>query len=192
MMGSGRAERSGRRHAKAALALLLALCSSFARADDPGKRALVLAKALSYERRLAETKGSSVGIAVLYAEGDAASQASAQRWVQSFAAVAPLKVHGVSVEAWTVPYHAARLPELRTRGVDVLLACDGVPFAAVAQFARERRLLSAADTRAGIDGNLTLGVFVEGGRPRILINVRSARAEGAEFSAKLLQLAEVL
>jgi YfiR/HmsC-like len=191
-MGSGRADRPGGRRATA-LALLLALCSSLARADDPGKRTLLLAKALSYERRLAETKGGSVGIAVLFLDGDAASQASASRWIQSFQMVAPLKVHGVPVEAWAVPYQPTGLSELvRAKGIDVLLACDGVPFAAIAQVARERRVLSAADTRAGIDGRLSLGVFVEGGRPRILINARSAKAEGAEFSAKLLQLADVL
>lgn len=190
---SSAADRPGPRHGKTVLALLLVLCSSPAHADDLGKRTLLLAKALSYERRLAETKGRSVGIAVLFVDGDPVSQATANRWVESFRVVAPLKVHGVAVEAWAVPYHAGRLHELvRAKGVDVLLACDGVSFAAISQFARERHLLSAADTRAGIEGKLSLGVFVEGGRPRILINVRSAKAEGAEFSAKLLQFAEVL
>jgi hypothetical protein len=81
---------------------------------------------------------------------------------------------------------------VRARGIDVLLACEGSSFAAVGGLAREHRILSAADTRAAIANDLSLGVLIERDRPVILINVRSAKAEGAEFSAKLLQLATLL
>jgi hypothetical protein len=175
------------------LAALVALAGTSARAQSAHKPALLLVKALSYERRLAETKGSSVGIAVLYAQDNGASAAEAQEWLRSFQTLGALQVHGVPVQAWAVPYDPERAAEfVRGHGVDVLLACDGTPFAAVAGLAREHRILSAGDKPAGIASSLSLGVIVEKDKPRILINMRAAKAEGAVFSAKLLQLAELL
>jgi hypothetical protein len=178
----------------ALVALALMLYSSAAHAaDDASKRALVLAKALSYERRLSESHGGKVTVATLYAAGDARSQADANRWVQGFQALGAIQVHGVPVESLAIAYDAARLPDLiRSRGIDVLLACEGTPLAAIASLARQQRVLSAADTRDAVVSDLSIGVFVSKGKPIITINVRVAKSEGAEFSAKLLQLAEVL
>ncbi len=175
------------------LALLIALSTSVVRAESSQKPALLLAKAISYERRLAETKGKTVGVAVLYAAEKSASKRGAQEWVAAFQLLGALKVHGVAVEAWAVPYQQDRISDfVRAHGVDVLLACDGTPYAAIAALAREHKILSAGDTPAGITSSLSLGVFIEKNKPRILINMRAARAEGAVFSAKLLQLAELL
>jgi hypothetical protein len=151
-----------------------------------------LAKALSYERRLADTKGKTVGLAVLYAPENAASKRHAQAWVAAFQALGSLQVHGAPVEVWAVPYQRDGIDSfVRDRGVDVLLACEATPFAEIATVARDHKILSSADTLAGIT-NLSLGVFIEKSKPRILINMRAAKAEGAAFSAKLLQLAELL
>jgi hypothetical protein len=174
------------------LAMLLSM-ASFAAADDEAKPALLMAKALSYERRIAETKGKTVGVAVLYAADSAASKREANDWVTAFRDLGSLKVHGVSVEVWAVPYQQDRLSSfVSDHGVDVLLACEGTPFADISIVARDHKILSAGDTAASIVSSLSLGVFVEKSKPRILINMRAAKAEGAVFSAKLLQLAELL
>jgi hypothetical protein len=179
--------------ARSFLTLAMLLSVSVAGADDDVKPALLMAKALSYERRIAETKGKTVGVAVLYAADNAASKRQADGWVAAFHGLGSLKVHGVSVEVWAVPYQHDRLPSfVRDNGVDVLLACEGTPFAEISAVARDHKILSAGDTAAGIVSSLSLGVFVEKSKPRILINMRAAKAEGAVFSAKLLQLAELL
>lgn len=175
------------------LAIALVLSASLARAEGSAKPALLLAKALSYERRLADTKGKSVGVAVIYAADSAESKQQAQSWVAAFQALGSVQVHGVSIEVWAVPHQPARVSELvREQGVDVLLACEGTPFAEIAALARQHKILSSGDTPAAIASSLSLGVFMEKSKPRILINMRVAKAEGAVFSAKLLQLAELL
>jgi hypothetical protein len=175
------------------LALTIALAAAAAHAQDAAKPALLLAKALSYERRLAETKGKTVGVAVLYAEESAGSKRQAQAWVGAFQALGAVKVHGVAVEVWAVPYQQERVASfVREHAIDVLLGCEGTPFAEVAALARAHRILSSGDTPAAITNSLSLGVFVEHSKPRILINMRAAKAEGAVFSAKLLQLAELI
>jgi hypothetical protein len=40
--------------------------------------------------------------------------------------------------------------------------------------------------------NLSLGVFIAEPKPRIMINVRASKEEGAKFSSRLLELAELV
>jgi hypothetical protein len=179
---------------RALVTLLIAafvLRAGVAGADDSAKRALLFAKALSFERRLLANKGDSVGIVVIHAASDAASAEAARRWVGAFNSLGAITVGGSPVEVTSAAYDRQRILELiRGRGIDVLIACSGVPVQEVGNLAREQSILSAADTLAGVQERLTLGVFVEGEKPRILVNMRAAELEGAKFSSKLLQLAE--
>jgi hypothetical protein len=177
-----------------ALAALLLAVSVFrsgpAASEDSGKRALLFAKALSFERRLLAGSGSSVGIVVLHTT-DASSVEAAQRWLRAFKSLGAITVGGAPVEVTSAVYERPRVVELvRGRGIDVLIACSGVPVQEVGGLAREQNILSAGDTLAAVRERLTLGVFVEGEKPRIVINMRGAELDGAKFSSKLLQLAE--
>jgi hypothetical protein len=179
-----------------ALATLLLAASVFrsepAVSDDSGKRALLFAKALSFERRLLANSGSSVGILILHT-ADTSSGEAAQRWLGAFKSLGVITVGGAPVEVASAVYERPRVLELvRGRGIDVLIACSGVPVQEVGGLAREQNILSAGDTFAAVRERLTLGVFVEGERPRIVINMRGAELEGVKFSSKLLQLAERL
>jgi hypothetical protein len=187
------------RHAAAslrsqALAALLLAASVFrsepAASDDHGKRALIFAKALSFERRLLANSGSSVGILVIHA-ADASSREAAQRWLAAFKSLGAITVGGTRVEVTSAVYEREHVREhVRGRGIDVLIACSGVPVQEVGDLAREQNILSAGDTLAAVRERLTLGVFVEGEKPRIVINMRGAELDGAKFSSKLLHLAE--
>jgi hypothetical protein len=43
-----------------------------------------------------------------------------------------------------------------------------------------------------VASGLALGVGLRGGRPRILVHVEASRLEGADLSAELLKLAEIV
>jgi hypothetical protein len=179
--------------AASAVCLSLALRSNVIHAGDETKRAVLFAKALSYERRLSATKGDSVGIAVLYVANDGGSKAAAERWLASFQSQGEVTIDGAPVKAMAVPYDPEPVRKLiRTRGIDVLIACEGVPYRAVSGLAVDHAILSAGDTLGGVRESLSLGVFVGDGKPRIVINMQAAKREGARFSAKLLQLAQVI
>ena len=61
-----------------------------------------------------------------------------------------------------------------------------------------RNFLSAALTEAGFDvtvaedGNVAIGIGVEGGKPKIIVNLKQLKAEGQELSADLLKIAKVI
>jgi hypothetical protein len=176
-----------------AAGFLLVLCSEVGFAAEVSKRAVLFAKALSYERRLSATKGDSVGIAVLYAANNAASKAAAERWITSFESLGSMTIDGAPVKAAAFSYDPESLRKIiRPKGIDVLIACDGVPYRAVSALAADHAILSAGDTPSGVKDSLSLGVFVGDGKPRIVINMQVAKREGAKFSAKLLQIAEVI
>ena len=43
-----------------------------------------------------------------------------------------------------------------------------------------------------VDAGIAVGVDLQGERPRILINLAAARAEGADFDSRLLKLAKIV
>ena len=175
-----------------AAALALSAATSGPAGAEAPKRALIVTKVLSYERRLAESKGTSVGIAIVYADSKE-SRASADAWAREFAELGDTQVHGVSLDVIKLPFdRSSVLAAIRTRGIDVLLACVGVPPAAVSSLSREVQVLSASDTRAGVEQGLAFTVLVGSGKNQIVINLGAAKDEGARFSTRLLQVAEVL
>lgn len=42
------------------------------------------------------------------------------------------------------------------------------------------------------DGNVAIGIGVEGGKPKIIVNLKQLKAEGQELSADLLKIAKVI
>jgi hypothetical protein len=64
--------------------------------------------------------------------------------------------------------------------------------AIVADAARAARVTTFTGTPRYLSEGLAVSVRYQGERPKLLINVDAARLEGAEFSAELLQLAQVM
>lgn len=62
----------------------------------------------------------------------------------------------------------------------------------ISESARRAGILTMTGVPDYVRAGLSVGVDVVGGRPRILINLASARAEGADFSSRLLHLATIL
>lgn len=181
------------RVAAAAAASGLFLRGRVAAADEASKLALVFAKVLSYDQRLAESKGTSVGVAAVYAPKSADSKKAAEAWVKELATLKGTKVHGVSVEASAVPFDKTSLTTaVQEKGLDVLIGCDGVSVSALSAISRGQKVLSAGSTRASVEQGLGMCVLLTGDKPQIVINLAATKAEGARFSAKLLKLSEVL
>ena len=68
-------------HGVLVVALFGAAPSSFAAETSKQRHAAILARALSYELTLEQRAGPSVGIAVVYDPGNAASEANADEWL---------------------------------------------------------------------------------------------------------------
>jgi hypothetical protein len=80
------------------------------------------------------------------------------------------------------------------RGADVLLVADGLSseVPSIAQVARSRRVLTAANSVSYVQKDLTLCVTDEGEKTRIFINLNAANSERIRFGSRLLALATII
>jgi len=62
----------------------------------------------------------------------------------------------------------------------------------ITSLSRSRRILTVTGVSEYVHAGVALGFSVKDERPQILINLRAARAEGADFSSKLLNIAKVI
>jgi YfiR/HmsC-like len=184
------------RRAVVAVALLVVpLLVGAAGEPSKNRHAAILARVLSYELTLEERVGDSIGVAVIYKRGDAASEANADDWLQGLAELSSVKIKDRPFFAVKVPYGISVLDAAITKdGIDVLLVADGLnaESSAIAQLARSRRVLTVGNTLSYVQTNMTLCVTEEADKIKIFINLNVAQLEGIRFSSRLLSLASLI
>jgi hypothetical protein len=100
---------------------------------------------------------------------------------------------------FSVVKHAYESPEklkaiVAERGVDILLICEGLEadLGAVKDLSRGQKLLTVAAKEPYMQRGLSIGVFVEGEKLAIVVNLSATSQEGVSFSSDLLRLARVI
>jgi hypothetical protein len=68
---------------------------------------------------------------------------------------------------------------------------QAVSVSTVAGATRRQRVVSVTGVPRYVEQGLSVGIDLNGTRPRIVINLAASRAEGADFSAELLKLARL-
>jgi hypothetical protein len=184
------------------LVLLLAIAVSGAAEDMPvpvETQLPLLLKVLTFDRHLQRTMGDELVIAVLYQE----------RFRQSLLVKEGLEQAAAASELSLVAGTPFRLMPLALDGVDGspdlierLVAAEAdvlyiAPLRAVALgqitvASRSLGLLTMTGVPAYVDDGITVAIEVVRSRPRIVINLDAAEAEGAELSSRLLNLARVV
>jgi len=192
-----------RRPSAVPLALALALVARPAPAAPPGggalpprHQALLLLRVLAYDRALRGRDDRHATVALAVRPGDAAGEAQARELAGAVdEAAAEFTVAGLPARAVVVAAErgrlAARLREVRASVVLLLGAAAADP-AEGCQAAREAQVLSAAGSRAAAEGCVALGLVSDGGKARVLVNLREARAEGADLDSALLSIAQLV
>jgi YfiR/HmsC-like len=159
------------------------------------RHAAVLARVLSYELTLEDRVGESIGFAVVYKSGDAASEANADDWLQALAELSSVKVKDRLLFAIEIPYGQTELSSAITKdGIDVLLVADGLnnESSAIAQLARSKHVLTVGNSLPYVQDNMTLCLADEADKIKIFINLNVAQQEGIRFSSRLLSLASLI
>jgi hypothetical protein len=171
-------------------------CRGYANADAgaAGRLAPVVARILSYERTLPTRAGASVDVLVVYANGNAQSEAEARAYTAALSRASGSSIQGLPVRVTLSAYSAGALQSSMGAGLDVIVICGGLEaqVAAIAQATRARQVLTVGLSRALVQQATSIGVVLEEGRPKIVTHLGHARAEGMQFSSQLLRLSEVL
>lgn len=187
-------------YANAALLLAgLALlpCPSIAQqvTVPPRQQYALFAKILTFDRNLAARAGDELVIGVVFQPGLRASRAAADEFIVA-ANESPIRsVAGVPVRVRRIALDnpATLADALAREEVDVVYFAPlrAVDISALLAATRARRILSFSSAPEYVGQGVAVGLDERGGKPHILINLPSARAEGADFGSTLLGLAEV-
>jgi hypothetical protein len=182
-------------------AALLALISMLGVASGEvdnleSRRALLLARVLSYDSSLAARAGNEVVLVVLFKRKNGPSERCAETVGTAFKQVENLRVVGARFRRVVAPYTSAgELEPLveRERAVALYL-CAGLDgdLPAIKPITHRRKVLTIGTTEAQVRAGVSLVVTIDGGRMPIIVNWAESRDEGATFGTDLLRVARVI
>ncbi|MEW5850622.1 MAG: YfiR family protein [Myxococcota bacterium] len=178
-----------------AVLLLASAALAVETADVPADlRAGLILKILAYDRNLPKRAGANVTVAVLVRPGNL-SDASCARLQQALQD-ASLKstVGGRTVRALRVDYQGTSQLSGALDNVAALYVCPGLSeqVGVISEMSRRQHVLTLSGSEALVRAGLAVGVVAREGRPRVIINLKQARAEGADLDAALLRFSEVI
>jgi hypothetical protein len=160
------------------------------------RKALIVLRVLAYDRALASrAPGNEITVLIVNAP-TAAGRADRDRWLSGFALIPNVKAGGRRVRAQSVELEAATTLDATIAKLRPALVIVGSGLAqdvpALQGITRKRRVLSFSMSERDVRAGLAVGLAETEDGDEIVINLEGARAEGAKFSAGLLELARLV
>ncbi len=156
----------------------------------------LIAKILTFDRNLATRSGSEIVLGIVHQPSFPASDGARRDLTAAAAGSVVRSVEGIPVRVVSIPLtDPSGLPEaLAAAGVNLvyLAPLRAVDLNRVLEAARGVGALTVTGVPEYVSGGVSVGLGLEGGRPRILVNLTSARREGADLASNLLMLAHVV
>ena len=184
----------------AALLLALALVSASPRAAQgqaaelQQKQAATIIKAINYDANLSKRTPEAVSIVVLFEGAPAEADARALAGALLAEVRSLFKSKTVGVEAARLTSFQELLKLLQSKEVSALYIHSsvkkGVPV--ILQATRSEQVLSVTGNPRLVERGVALGVYEQGGDISLAVNLRAAKAEGAELDAMFLSLVKVI
>jgi len=184
---------------KAAIALLstiLLLAASAVGAQEipPNLQAAIFFKVLSFDKKLPSRSSSGVVIAVVT---DGSSSGSKGACVAAFKGLASKKIKGKSIKIVTIDFadKGSFVSALESNGVNVIYLANGSSGGTL------KTIRSVSDSKAipaiggeerFASGGFAVALTIEGGKPKIVINLSASKKQGMHLGADILQLAKVI
>jgi hypothetical protein len=147
-------------------------------------------KALSFDRNLAASDGEFT-IAVLFDPADKSSESTKDRLLEIHKELTRLRVKGRQVQLVALPYSESSLSVAGVRVMLVAPLSSSLLESVVRESARSDFLTLATDA-SYVDRGLAMGMEMDGGRPRFVVNLEAAVAAGASFESSFLTLCRIV
>jgi hypothetical protein len=183
----------------AAALLTLWLAPSGAPADErlPSKeRVTILLTVLSYDTNIDRFQGTGLRIGVGGKTDNPASTQDAKEMLEQLRSVSTKTVKSHAIQGF--PVNVTSAADLTKAAVDlnlnVLYLCSGLgglqdQLIAVAS---ERGMLVLAGETDAVKAGAAIGAVAKDAKPKILVNLKAADAQGAKLDARILRLAMVV
>ncbi|HNW58579.1 MAG TPA: YfiR family protein [bacterium] len=153
-------------------------------------------KVLEFDRMLPRHQVDELRIAVLYQEAFQPSVAARNDFFRACKAYNTLQVSGLPLRVVYISWQG--LADLDTRFARLEIAAlyvtplRGVAIGTIRQLCRLHQVTTLTGVPDYVKAGLSVGIGVALERPKVLINLTTARAEGADFSSQLLRLSSVV
>lgn len=154
----------------------------------------ILLKVLSFDRQLRVRAPREVVVGVVYQSGSRASVVAKDEALQAFQSANTI-VQGLPMRAVAIDIDRGPLADaLDARKLThlYLTPLRATDVHALALLSREAHVTTMTGVARYLDDGIGLGVGLRGGRLRILVNLDACRIEGADLSAEVLKLAELI
>lgn len=161
----------------------------------PALRAAIILRSAGYERAFAERAGDAVIAVVHQKSGPSAEDGAAMAAVFS-KLLKETKVAGRKGRIVQIVHEsgASTAAELKAQRAELVYFAIGLEGAMASIPAREGSIsrILVCGNGAGTAQGCTLGVELDGARPRIVLNMKEANAAGLRFDPGLLRLARIV
>jgi hypothetical protein len=155
----------------------------------------IFLKVLSFDRQLQKRAGNNLNMLIVF-QGKFRQSLTEKDEVEE--ALDNLAIN--SIEGIPINYFYIDLDEIDIRNaisenhINLVYVCPlrGVSLDAISFICREKKILSFADVSSYVDNKMSVGLEMKAEKPQIIINLRNAKAEGADFSSQLLKLSRVI
>jgi YfiR/HmsC-like len=148
-------------------------------------------KALAYDRNLVVTERGVV-VGIVFDSLDSDSKSVKDRVLAIHKELTRLRVKGERVTFVPIAYPTERA--LSESGAQALLVAplSSTSMRALVEQSRAERMLTIATVPEDVKSGLSLGMELEGGRPRLLVNLASLTVVGASFESSFLNLCRIV
>jgi hypothetical protein len=152
----------------------------------------LLDRVVRFERSYA-SRGDAPALVVVVTVDEAASVRAAALASAAIGQIASLGARRASVVTQTFSSPAALRSASREAAIVYLMpGFSRADVQAIAAAFADSKVLTVGASNADADNGAALGFELEGSKPRIIVNLRQARAQRLDFSAQFLRLARVI
>ena len=154
-------------------------------------QAAIFYKVLAYDYNIQSKPGSEVTIAVIT---DGKTAESQQALLDGFNKLAGKKLGGKTIKVIAVKMSGGSLPAAAAAS-DIFYLPDGSDsktVSVVLSYAEKDKHATLGGSESLASKGCAIGLTVEGGKPKIVINLPASQAQGMNLSSKVLRLAKVL
>jgi hypothetical protein len=152
----------------------------------------LLDRVVRFERSYA-SRGDAPALVVVVTVDEAASVRAAALASAAIGQIASLGARRASVVTQTFSSPAALRSASREAAIVYLMpGFSRADVQAIAAAFADSNVLTVGASNADADNGAALGFELEGSKPRIIVNLRQARAQRLDFSAQFLRLARVI
>lgn len=153
-------------------------------------------KSLSFDRTLRDRAGEELKIGILYLPKVPDSEETKDNLSAILRGYANKNVDGLPITYDLIEYSSFDKleEEIASDDVDLLYITPGNSFNldAISKVTQKLKILTVTGIVEYVDKVISLGIGLKGGKPQIVVNFASSKAEGADFDARFLKLAKVI